>query len=201
MISIAGKFRGGKSYLLSLLILYPEDKDYPFGLEGGERYLEKTLGQDENIAELNDLRYDVRGAFRTSECFLLPHPGLEVTEESFTGEVTGDRGACFKHHASEFFAHLVELALALENPPFGWDVCRKLEAYFKLFKSGLLSEPKLAVEVRFMGWHDSCSSTNHFQLVYRLWLRMTTLPLCTRRCAITPLAWAHQPPLMSSRQN
>lgn len=70
---------------------FKQTDNYQYGVESGERYLDKTLQaseqQSEFMKELRDLLPDV---FDELSCFLLPHPGQKVADRnSFRGLVKG----------------------------------------------------------------------------------------------------------------
>ncbi|KPJ20867.1 Atlastin, partial [Papilio machaon] len=65
--------------------------EYPYGLEGGMKLLEKRLEVHENQhEELKTLRREIRSFFSQLSCFLMPHPGMKVaTSKEFNGKLTG----------------------------------------------------------------------------------------------------------------
>ena len=69
---------------------YPYEADY--GFLGGQRVLEKRLEVSERQhAELRQLRQHIRDSFENIQCFLMPHPGLEVARNQFfRGELKGE---------------------------------------------------------------------------------------------------------------
>ncbi|CAF3265507.1 unnamed protein product [Rotaria sp. Silwood2] len=64
-------------------------KDRRYGFEGGEEYLSDCLKiQEKQPEELKLLRERLPKCFREVNCFLMPHPGLEVTTgEDFNGKL------------------------------------------------------------------------------------------------------------------
>ena len=71
---------------------YPYDASY--GFEGGKQLLDEKLRIDDKThEELRMLRMQIRNCFFPIECFLMPHPGFEVsTNPSFDGRISGERG-------------------------------------------------------------------------------------------------------------
>uniref|UniRef100_A0A0M3KCL2 GB1/RHD3-type G domain-containing protein n=1 Tax=Anisakis simplex TaxID=6269 RepID=A0A0M3KCL2_ANISI len=71
---------------------------YPYGQEGGKRYLESVLkcsGNDEGALT----RQRLEDCFNRIGCYLLPHPGLKVTENPlFDGDISGE---FIEQHLSE----------------------------------------------------------------------------------------------------
>ncbi|XP_035651070.1 atlastin-2 isoform X1 [Oncorhynchus keta] len=125
---------------------YPYEHNY--GLEGGNRFLEKRLQVKQNQhEELQTVRKHIHSCFSNISCFLLPHPGLKVaTNPMFDGrlkDIDGD----FK----EALADLVPLLLAPENlveKEIGGAkvTCRDLveyfKAYIKIYQGEELPHPK-----------------------------------------------------------
>uniref|UniRef100_A0A8C7H518 Atlastin GTPase 2 n=1 Tax=Oncorhynchus kisutch TaxID=8019 RepID=A0A8C7H518_ONCKI len=125
---------------------YPYEHNY--GLEGGNRFLEKRLQVKQNQhEELQTVRKHIHSCFSNIGCFLLPHPGLKVaTNPMFDGrlkDIDGD----FK----EALGNLVPLLLAPENlveKEIGGAkvTCRDLveyfKAYIKIYQGEELPHPK-----------------------------------------------------------
>ncbi|XP_023863790.1 atlastin-2 isoform X5 [Salvelinus sp. IW2-2015] len=125
---------------------YPYEHNY--GLEGGNRFLEKRLQVKQNQhEELQTVRKHIHSCFSNIGCFLLPHPGLKVaTNPMFDGrlkDIDGD----FK----EALSNLVPLLLAPENlveKEIGGAkvTCRDLveyfKAYIKIYQGEELPHPK-----------------------------------------------------------
>nr|XP_046210017.1 atlastin-2-like isoform X3 [Oncorhynchus gorbuscha] len=125
---------------------YPYEHNY--GLEGGNRFLEKRLQVKQNQhEELQTVRKHIHSCFSNISCFLLPHPGLKVaTNPMFDGrlkDIDGD----FK----EALGNLVPLLLAPENlveKEIGGAkvTCRDLveyfKAYIKIYQGEELPHPK-----------------------------------------------------------
>ncbi|VDM24430.1 unnamed protein product [Toxocara canis] len=78
--------------LQSLIIAvrdYQFADSYPFGGEGGRKYLESVLKRSGND-EGDITRHRLEKCFNRIGCYLLPHPGLNVTENPlFDGDISG----------------------------------------------------------------------------------------------------------------
>ncbi|CDQ74816.1 atlastin-2 isoform X3 [Oncorhynchus mykiss] len=125
---------------------YPYEHNY--GLEGGNRFLEKRLQVKQNQhEELQTVRKHIHSCFSNIGCFLLPHPGLKVaTNPMFDGrlkDIDGD----FK----EALGNLVPLLLAPENlveKEIGGvkvtcrDLVEYFKAYIKIYQGEELPHPK-----------------------------------------------------------
>jgi len=62
-----------------------EDVDYPYGLEGGNKYFEATIQPSEHkAAENNIMKYFLNKNFGEIPCFLLPEPGKTVKKKNVT---------------------------------------------------------------------------------------------------------------------
>uniref|UniRef100_A0A671QGC5 Atlastin GTPase 2 n=1 Tax=Sinocyclocheilus anshuiensis TaxID=1608454 RepID=A0A671QGC5_9TELE len=79
----------------SLMFLI-RDWSYPYehayGLDGGNKFLEKRLQVKQNQhEELQNVRKHIHSCFSSISCFLLPHPGLKVaTNPHFDGRLRGE---------------------------------------------------------------------------------------------------------------
>ncbi|KAK3572770.1 hypothetical protein QTP86_007382 [Hemibagrus guttatus] len=107
--------------------------EFPYGQEGGMKFLEKRLKISENQhEELQNVRKHIHSCFTNISCFLMPHPGLKVaTNPLFDGRL--------KEIDSEFTGNLKVLVPWLLSPK-NLDVkeingskitCRGLLEYFK----------------------------------------------------------------------
>eukprot|EP00053_Salpingoeca_punica_P011523 m.102632 g.102632 ORF g.102632 m.102632 type:complete len:552 (+) comp15694_c0_seq1:52-1707(+) len=67
---------------LMFLIRDWSNSEYSLGEEGGEQYLQKVLTANDGKKELASVRDQIRGCFQSLRCFLMPHPGFEVSEKA-----------------------------------------------------------------------------------------------------------------------
>lgn len=125
---------------------YPYEHEY--GLEGGNKFLEKRLQVKQNQhEELQNVRKHIHSCFSNINCFLLPHPGLRVaTNPHFDGRLK-DIDDDFKKE----LVHLIPLLLAPENlveKEIGGskvtckDLVQYFKAYMKIYQGEELPHPK-----------------------------------------------------------
>ncbi|XP_041121629.1 atlastin-1-like isoform X2 [Polyodon spathula] len=122
--------------------------EFPYGQDGGMRFLEKRLKISENQhEELQNVRKHIHSCFTNISCFLMPHPGLKVaTNPNFDGRL--------KEIDGEFIRNLKVLVPWLLSPQ-NLDVkeingnnitCRGLveyfKAYIKIYQGEELPHPK-----------------------------------------------------------
>ncbi|KAK2896961.1 hypothetical protein QQF64_005420 [Cirrhinus molitorella] len=122
--------------------------EFPYGQEGGMKFLEKRLKISENQhEELQNVRKHIHSCFTNISCFLMPHPGLKVaTNPHFDGRL--------KEIDQEFINNLQVLVPWLLRPK-NLDVkeingskisCRGLleyfKAYIKIYQGEELPHPK-----------------------------------------------------------
>ncbi|XP_067288507.1 atlastin-2-like isoform X1 [Pseudorasbora parva] len=134
------------------LVFLIRDWSYPYehayGLDGGNKFLEKRLQVKQNQhEELQNVRKHIHSCFSSISCFLLPHPGLKVaTNPHFDGRLQ-DIDDDFKRE----LVNLVPLLLApqnlVEKEISGSKVtCRDLlqyfKAYMKIYQGEELPHPK-----------------------------------------------------------
>uniref|UniRef100_UPI00398E65FB atlastin-2-like isoform X2 n=1 Tax=Pristiophorus japonicus TaxID=55135 RepID=UPI00398E65FB len=126
--------------------------EFPYGLEGGNHFLEKRLQvKAHQHEELQLVRKHIRACFNKIHCFVLPHPGLKVaTNPTFDGKLKDIEGE-FKVHLK----NLVELLLSPQNmveKEVGGSKlsCRNLleyfKAYIKIFQGDDLPHPRSILE-------------------------------------------------------
>ncbi|XP_051508107.1 atlastin-1-like isoform X2 [Myxocyprinus asiaticus] len=122
--------------------------EFPYGQEGGMKFLEKRLKISENQhEELQNVRKHIHSCFTNISCFLMPHPGLKVaTNPLFNGRL--------REIDQEFINNLQVLVPWLLRPK-NLDVkeingskvsCRGLleyfKAYIKIYQGEELPHPK-----------------------------------------------------------
>ncbi|KAE8586494.1 hypothetical protein XENTR_v10021684 [Xenopus tropicalis] len=122
--------------------------EFPYGSDGGNKFLEKRLKVSENQhEELQNVRKHIHSCFTNISCFLMPHPGLTVaTNPNFDGKL--------KEIDEEFIKNLKVFIPWLLSPE-NLDVkeisgnritCRGLveyfKAYIKIYQGEELPHPK-----------------------------------------------------------
>ncbi|XP_012672500.2 atlastin-2 [Clupea harengus] len=125
---------------------YPYEHNY--GLEGGNRFLERRLQVKQNQhEELQNVRKHIHSCFSSIGCFLLPHPGLKVaTNPNFDGRLK-DIDDDFKRELKELVPLLLDPENLVEKEINGAKVtCRDLleyfKAYIKIYQGEELPHPK-----------------------------------------------------------
>ncbi|KAM6969715.1 atlastin-1 isoform 1-T1 [Tautogolabrus adspersus] len=122
--------------------------EFPYGQEGGMKFLEKRLKISENQhEELQNVRKHIHSCFTNISCFLMPHPGLKVaTNPHFDGRI--------KEIDGDFLNNLKVLVPWLLSPRSidvkeinGSEItCRGLleyfKAYIKIYQGEELPHPK-----------------------------------------------------------
>lgn len=80
---------------------WQDDENYPYGVNGGETYLNECLEANQNqSSELRRVRNHINNSFEEINCFLMPHPGMVVQNGRFTGnlnQIEDDFINCAKH--------------------------------------------------------------------------------------------------------
>ncbi|KAL1430874.1 hypothetical protein MTO96_014732 [Rhipicephalus appendiculatus] len=128
----------------------------PYGLEGGRPLLEKRLkGPQKQDKELRKLRRKLSKCFTETRCFLMPHPGLRVSQEGFDGRLS-HIDETFKLHLFEFVRLLLNPDNLLPKEINGRKVtCQELFSYIKVYvkatKRGLLEDPSQMLQATHAG--------------------------------------------------
>lgn len=109
---------------------------------------------DKQHPDLQSLRRHISSCFREIECFLMPHPGLNVaTNPKFDGRLA-DITVEFKQSLKE----LVPMLLAPENLKVkeingqkvkARDLVQYFKSYLAMFRSNEMPEPKTMLLVRY----------------------------------------------------
>uniref|UniRef100_A0A3B3UKK0 Atlastin GTPase 1 n=1 Tax=Poecilia latipinna TaxID=48699 RepID=A0A3B3UKK0_9TELE len=122
--------------------------EFPYGQEGGMKFLEKRLKISENQhEELQNVRKHIHSCFTNINCFLMPHPGLKVaTNPHFDGRIKEIDGE---------FINILKVLVPWILSPRNIDVkeingskitCRGLleyfKAYIKIYQGEELPHPK-----------------------------------------------------------
>ncbi|XP_035515603.1 atlastin-2-like isoform X2 [Morone saxatilis] len=122
--------------------------EHPYGLEGGQSFLEKRLQVKQNQhEELQNVRKHIHSCFSNIGCFLLPHPGLKVaTNPHFDGRLR-DIDDDFKKELVNLVPTLLSPENLVEKEIGGVKItCRDLlhyfKAYMKIYQGEELPHPK-----------------------------------------------------------
>ncbi|XP_031157011.1 atlastin-2-like isoform X2 [Sander lucioperca] len=122
--------------------------EHPYGLTGGQSFLEKRLQVKQNQhEELQNVRKHIHSCFSNIGCFLLPHPGLKVaTNPHFDGRLS-DIDEEFKAELVSLVPTLLAPENLVEKEIGGVKItCRDLlhyfKAYMKIYQGEELPHPK-----------------------------------------------------------
>ncbi|XP_013135806.1 PREDICTED: atlastin-like [Papilio polytes] len=126
--------------------------EYPYGLEGGNKLLEKRLEVHENQhEELKTLRREIRSFFSQLSCFLMPHPGMKVaTSKEFNGKLT-DIDEEFKKCLKELVPYLLapqnlQLKVLSGQTLKAKELLYYIKAYMEVFNGTELPVPQTILE-------------------------------------------------------
>ncbi|XP_062577328.1 atlastin-2-like [Saccostrea cucullata] len=125
---------------------FPYESSY--GAAGGRKVLEKRLQiSDKQHQELKQIRQHIRSCFEEINCFLMPHPGLNVaTNPHFEGKLKD-----IEHEFKEQLKVLIPLLLDSDNlvvkeingtTVSARDLMEYFKAYIKIYQGEELPEPK-----------------------------------------------------------
>lgn len=141
--------------LLFLVRDWSNKDEYDYGKEGGKRYLEEGVFITHKNKELEVTRKCIKSCFHKLECFLLPHPGLEVSQQ-FNGDLN-KLNVDFVEHIKK----LVPIVLSKESINVkkinghtikGREFIDYITTYWGVFKNenGEMPEPKSVYIVNLM---------------------------------------------------
>ncbi|XP_006901580.1 PREDICTED: atlastin-3 [Elephantulus edwardii] len=122
--------------------------EYSYGLQGGMAFLDKRLQvKDNQHEEIQNVRNHIHSCFSSVNCFLLPHPGLQVaTSPDFDGKLK-DIATEFKDQLQTLIPFVLNPSNLMEKEINGSKVtCRGLleyfKAYIKIYQGEDLPHPK-----------------------------------------------------------
>jgi len=134
--------------LIFLIRDWPYKEDHPYGFVGGSEVLKEVLEiKEDQKEEIKDLRVDLKSSFKSLECFLMPHPGLEMVEnkDSDNGMLKNMRPD-FKIQVKCFIESTFSPYIQVKEINGEEITSERLFEYFKVFcrtiKSGDLPEIK-----------------------------------------------------------
>lgn len=126
--------------------------EYPYGKDGGNRYIKKQLEINSNQhEELKELRKRLLKSFPNIGGFLLPYPGKAVvTKKAFDGQVK-DMDDDFVENVKSFVLHILSremlTAKRIHNKTLtGEDIVKYIKAYVELLEKGEYPTPQTAFQ-------------------------------------------------------
>ncbi|KOB73820.1 Atlastin-1 [Operophtera brumata] len=120
--------------------------EYQYGHVGGDSYLENKLKiAKKQPRELQELRTHIRGSFDKVTCFLMPHPGLGVTNPSFKGKIS-EIGLDFRNALKElassiFSSETLSMKLLGGQPVKSRELYSYFKSYMSIFNSDTIPTP------------------------------------------------------------
>jgi atlastin len=154
-------------HLIFLIRDWQNKAERPFGWLGGLRYLNETVleTRENHDKASHELREYLREkSFQKINCFLMPHPGLEVTEIDFDGRLASVRDD-FKEQLKLLVPEILHPEKLIckglyMNKMKASSFNASIASFVELFKSERLPEPKsffeTMVENQLKGLFESC---------------------------------------------
>lgn len=145
--------------------------EYAYGLDGGKEILEKRLKiADRQHIELQQLRRHIRSCFTSINCFLMPHPGLKVTNDPQFNGCLKDIEPDFRQQLQILVEHLLAPEKLVVKEINGSQVsCRELveyfKAYVKIYQGEELPEPKSMLQATAEANNLAAVSSAHSEYV------------------------------------
>ncbi|XP_076803318.1 uncharacterized protein LOC143447215 isoform X2 [Clavelina lepadiformis] len=132
-------------------------KKYPWGVEGGQQYIESKLSETgSNNGDITAVRKEIKNAFKNVGCCLLPSPGDLVNGQGdppYEGYELcfKDVEDVFKKHLHNFFHEVFDPNNLTPKEVSGMklqgeNVLNYVHQYHMLLKSGAISSPLTAIE-------------------------------------------------------
>lgn len=137
--------------LIVLVRDWANQKEYTPGSEGGQLYINRILSTPGKKDELKAVREHLCDCFNIFNCFLMPHPGLDMVEkDDFDGshQIIRDN---FKLKLDELVHFTLDSDKLVTKKVNGDEVtCKDLYRYFEqyihMYQSNQIPEPKSALE-------------------------------------------------------
>ncbi|KAE9547161.1 hypothetical protein FO519_009627 [Halicephalobus sp. NKZ332] len=135
--------------LVFLVRDWSSPNEYRWGFNGGEDFLITRLtSTDDQSDDRKSIRNGIRNSFKDIKCFLMPHPGEKVAENStdFEGRISAIRKE-FRDCLEIFVPFILnpESLLPKEingNPVTCRQLIEQIKEYAKIFNSDKLPDPK-----------------------------------------------------------
>ena len=136
--------------LLFLIRDWPFPYEYPYGFEGGQKYIDYKFNL-EHHDEGTSARKNIRSYFGSVSGFLMPNPGTEVNEYDFDGRKS-TLNPRFVQNVQELVHRLVSPEYLVKKRTLtgkevtGVSLFEYFKAYFGIFKSPTLPTPMSILE-------------------------------------------------------
>lgn len=128
--------------LLFLVRDWPSPEEIPYGLEGGQIYVDNQIlaENDEQTSDMRRLRRRIRASFEKIQAFLMPHPGLKVSQGGrFTGALS-DISEDFREYAKQLVTDVVAPSNLIVKKINGHKIrARDLVTYLQVYVNTLNS--------------------------------------------------------------
>lgn len=148
--------------LLFLIRDWPYAGEFSYGFRGGQLYLDKRLAIGKNTPEEGSrARNNIRSYYEEVSCFLMPHPGNQVTKKTFKGQLN-DIDHDFAIQMQSFVHRLVSPKILspkriAQSTISGRQLMEYFKTYFDLFQDGSMPEPQTMLDA-------TSEATNRFAL-------------------------------------
>lgn len=151
---LAKKGDSGKPFQKLLFLVrdwnFPFDAEY--GAEGGQKLLKRRLEYSgAQSSEMCDLQKEFISSFEAIECFLMPHPGLQMIQKTDFRGALADLEEDFRQHLRQLvFSILAPKNLVVKIVNQETITCKDLiplfQSYAKVFNEGTLPAPQSILE-------------------------------------------------------
>jgi atlastin len=133
-----------------------------------QAYLQEVLGS-RTLSDLKSTREQIVRCFAKLDCFLLPHPGFDVTKKSYDGSISKINPA-FRAMLNKFVRYIfdqeLEAKLIAGRSITGPELRTYFEVYVRMFQAGEKSFPKA---MTMLDATAEANNRNAFDLAVRLY--------------------------------
>jgi atlastin len=133
-----------------------------------QKYLQEVLGS-RTLSDLKSTREQIVRCFEKLDCFLLPHPGFEVTKKTYDGSIS-KIDPTFRAMLNKFIRYIfdqeLEAKIIAGRAITGPELRTYFEVYVRMFQAGEKSFPKA---MTMLDATAEANNRNAFDLAVRLY--------------------------------
>jgi len=134
-----------------------DKEDHEHGQVGGNEYLEQVLQVfDSQHDDLKNVRLHIRECFDELDCYLMPHPGMDVVESrSYDGRLQIVREE-FRRYLLDLVRHSLTAPIVKKvngNDVNARELYNYIETYMDMFNNEDLPEPRTALQATALATH------------------------------------------------
>lgn len=129
---------------------FEDENDIKKCIKEMDIYFNNNLFGRKDDEELNNKRNNIKSIFKSISCYLLPHPGLEITKRNYNGEISKINNS-FLNLSNEYIKRIFENInpkMIEEKYIFKNELSIYISKYIEIFNSNKIN-PKSIIETNY----------------------------------------------------